>query len=644
MINQTYKGNKGTYIAARELGRGGEGQVFEITNDTTNVLKIYSEPLSNRKIQKLRVMSAMANNQILAYAAWPIDIVTDYKGNVCGFIMRKLINYVPLHMLFNPMDRKKLFPDKGYSFLIHVARNLATAFHTLHIQGFVIGDVNESNILINNQGMVAFIDCDSFQVKDGNTYFFCEVGVPRYTAPELLQLSSFENTLRTFSTDSFSMAILIFQLLFLGRHPFAGRNLSNEDIDEETAIKRKLFAYSLYNTTKQLLPPKDALDISYLSRELQLLFHNSFESEANRPKPEVWIRDLDNYLKGIKTCTKSKVHNYPSQFQSCIWCDFKEKRNILFFIDDSLVNQGYELGNIESFINGFKVEKLVFPAIALTTHPITTATPIDNKYARGKVYNRLIPALVFVASLALIFIGPWYILIGVAFTLIVNESLPWKKEIKAELQRRNNEVSVTRSKLDASLKSYQSPNELLTYNKTIQLLEQTILKFKSLPSQLQTKKREMEEEVYNQQLHSFLMNYDVRSHTIPSFGPTRKLSLYNAGIKTASDVSQLKNKKVQGIGDTYTQVLFSWQRQIISQFTYHPDNHLLQQKYLLIVNEIDRSKKQLEEDIKRIHKDTLYLKSNITNNQNRLRIYIEELNKHVYQAEADLKAFQKVAA
>ena len=91
MINQIYKGNKGTYTTARELGRGGEGLVFELANDSANVLKLYSEPLSNRKIQKLRVMSAMANNQILAYAAWPIDVVTDNKNNVCGFVMKKLV-------------------------------------------------------------------------------------------------------------------------------------------------------------------------------------------------------------------------------------------------------------------------------------------------------------------------------------------------------------------------------------------------------------------------------------------------------------------------------------------------------------------------------------------------------------------------
>lgn len=133
--------------------------------------------------------------------------------------MKKLVAFVPLHMLFSPMDRKKVFPDKGYNFLIHVARNLATAFHQVHQLGIIAGDVNEANVLVSKTGMVALIDCDSFQIKNGNRYHFCEVGIPRYTPPELLERGSFDQVVRTENTDSFSLATLIFQLLFLGRAP-----------------------------------------------------------------------------------------------------------------------------------------------------------------------------------------------------------------------------------------------------------------------------------------------------------------------------------------------------------------------------------------------------------------------------------------
>ena len=169
MSNQFYKGQKNNYTVLRELGKGGEGTVYELAGNTSLVLKVYTEPLAEKKARKLGIMAGMYNPRIEEYAAWPVDVVTDNRNIVVGFAMTKLVDYYPLHMLFSPMDRKKIFPDKGYNFLVHVARNLAAAFQSLHSAGLVVGDVNEGNILVNARGMVAFIDCDSFQLNLPNT-------------------------------------------------------------------------------------------------------------------------------------------------------------------------------------------------------------------------------------------------------------------------------------------------------------------------------------------------------------------------------------------------------------------------------------------------------------------------------------------
>lgn len=51
--------------------------------------------------------------------------------------------------------------------------------------------------------------------------FHCDVGVPLWTPPEL-QGRDFRGLTRTKNHDRFGLAVLMFQLLFMGRHPFAG--------------------------------------------------------------------------------------------------------------------------------------------------------------------------------------------------------------------------------------------------------------------------------------------------------------------------------------------------------------------------------------------------------------------------------------
>ena len=75
-------------------------------------------------------------------------------------------------------------------------------------------------------------------------------------------------------------------------------------IDEETAIKQHLFAYSQTESRRKLTPPADSLPITYLSQELIGSFHRAFEQERNRPGPAEWIQALDSFGKMIIKCKK----------------------------------------------------------------------------------------------------------------------------------------------------------------------------------------------------------------------------------------------------------------------------------------------------------------------------------------------------
>ena len=135
--------------------------------------------------------------------------------------MPRILGHLEIHHLYSVAQRKKDFPEADLGFLLHTARNCAIAFEAVHGHGHVVGDVNQKNVMVSKKGIVAFVDCDSFQVAEGARIFRCGVGVPEYTPPEL-HGKNFASLDRAANHDLFGLAVLVFHLLMMGRHPFSG--------------------------------------------------------------------------------------------------------------------------------------------------------------------------------------------------------------------------------------------------------------------------------------------------------------------------------------------------------------------------------------------------------------------------------------
>jgi DNA-binding helix-hairpin-helix protein with protein kinase domain len=644
MTPRAYNGIKNIpYTPGRKIGQGGEGTVFEVQENFSLVVKIYNEALSTDKTEKLLYMASIANDELTRFAAWPLDVVRDHNMKVCGFIMKKLVGFVPMHSLFSPMERKKLFPDRGYNFLVHVARNLATAFHKIHELGIVIGDVNEANILVNTNGLISLIDCDSFQVKNGSRYHFCEVGIPRYTPPELLERGSFTNVIRTENTDSFSLATLIFQLLFLGRAPFTGINLSREDFDEEKAIKAREFAYSLQHNNKKLLPAKNSLELKSLTPAVINDFHAAFEGTGIRPTPRQWAADLDELGKQMIMCPHSKIHFYPRTMRACPWCQFEHKTGIFYFLDDSHLKSIPELNNLEQFINGFKLDRLEIKKLT-ENYAVGNLrpNPINNKLTATRKLNRSIFFSILALTILAFMLDGWeYGAVGLIFMFVFYLLSPMKKELNKELAERKKKFDSLLTQLRAVIKKHNNSTEFKKYNQSSAQLVDYISAYRNLPQTFAANKKKIEEKYYNAQYYLYLQPFDILHETIPNFGPAKKKLIYNKGIKNAADIGKLNTTKISGIGPKNIQVLFDWQRQIGSGFTYVPDFTAINKDISAAINEIAVKRRRLEIDITHEYRNvgTLQAKVNVTS-QGLQRQYTD-LALKVYQADLDLKAFQK---
>ena len=238
------------------IGQGGEGCIYEIDGDLSLVAKVYHKtPLTEDQYCKLELMVARQTASLMEIAAWPTAILRDQNGNEpCGLLMPKVDKSRQLHELYGTTNRRLHFPEVRWHHLLLAARNLAVAFHTLHEQGIVVGDVNQGNLMVNHNYNIRFIDCDSFQIIDGEKTYYCPVVTPHFTPPEL-QSKKLDGIPRTIDHDGFGLAVLIFHLVFVGRHPFAGRFRGEGDLLIEAAIAERRFAFSRDQAATMMEPP-----------------------------------------------------------------------------------------------------------------------------------------------------------------------------------------------------------------------------------------------------------------------------------------------------------------------------------------------------------------------------------------------------
>src|SRR3954471_14768895 len=321
----------------QQFGRGGEGAVYEIDGQPSLLAKVYHKrPLPEEQVAKIQAMVSCWSNALETIAAWPKSILFDpVSRKPCGLLMSKMEGARQLHELYGTTNRRRHFPDAGWHHMVLAARNTAAAFQTLHSGSIVVGDVNQGNLLVDKGMCVRMIDCDSFQLTAAGRTFNCPVGTPHFTPPEL-QSQKLRHVERTVCHDRFGLAVLIFHLLFVGRHPFAGRFRGVGDLSIEKAIAERRFAFSNNRSETLVDPPPASLLLSDLPESLGELFERAFRCKeadgSDRPGAREWGHELDLLLKRRKICSFDSAHIYFSGLDECPWCRIEDSGGPSFFV------------------------------------------------------------------------------------------------------------------------------------------------------------------------------------------------------------------------------------------------------------------------------------------------------------------------
>jgi hypothetical protein len=311
------------------LARGGEATIFSLTQRPDQVAKVYHQPTALHGLKLAAMLAAPPSDPMAASGhvsiAWPLDrlLAPDETGACLGYIMPRVHKARLLLEFYNPRARLKQCPLFNYTYLLRTARNLAAAVRAIHQRGYVIGDLNESNVLVSNTALVTLVDTDSFQVRGPTQVHRCPVGKPEYTPPEL-QGVRFSEIDRAPEHDAFALAVLIFQLLMQGIHPFAGRFTGQGD--PASLAERIAAGHWPYAQARQVpyAPSPHAPPLAVLPPLVQNLMRRCFEEghaqPALRPPAAAWHSVLQHAEKDLTTCPANEQHVYHRGLDACPWC------------------------------------------------------------------------------------------------------------------------------------------------------------------------------------------------------------------------------------------------------------------------------------------------------------------------------------
>lgn len=313
------------------LGKGGEGEVYEITNPPnyhSKVAKIFfKDKRTQERKQKLEYLihnppQIEDNGHI--FLIWPLELI--YENNdFVGFVMPKAEG-IDLEVLgddsflqypeYQNLGWEKFaFSNPNFMIIrLQIAYNVCAAVAAVHAKKeYVLVDLKPTNIKINQQGLISIIDLDSIQVvKNGRLLYSSKVATPEYSPPEA------NNTnVKKESWDRFSLAVILYRIL-VGIHPFSGTLKPPHD---NLTLFQDLIQKGFYPHGKNKDKFEKIHDAHYLlqrySPEINEMFKKVFDDYLFQPDQRPSAKEWANVL-----TIKPEINSFQADKNFVLYNDF----------------------------------------------------------------------------------------------------------------------------------------------------------------------------------------------------------------------------------------------------------------------------------------------------------------------------------
>lgn len=252
---------------SKRISNGAEGMVFN-TNDPKLVAKIYHKgvitPLRWGKLTKMVSMGIKSIG-----ICWPQDLLF-YKGVPVGYTMMIGKGKTLGNVFDGPDAMVNNFPKWKRDDIVDTLLDLLEKYIYLHLNNIIAGDIQMKNALLYSSSSIYLIDMDSCQVDN----LPCPVGTEDFTDPRLWG-KNFSGFLRKLEDEDYSIAMLVFSILFCGLHPYATRK-GAETLREE--IISMNFPYTLDNSSNEHIPMGGYDHIwEYLPEKIRVMLYRVFK-------------------------------------------------------------------------------------------------------------------------------------------------------------------------------------------------------------------------------------------------------------------------------------------------------------------------------------------------------------------------------
>ncbi|HEL3864206.1 hypothetical protein [Stenotrophomonas maltophilia] len=308
----------------RLLKSGGAGSVFTLKERPREVAKLYHSakdvPFYERKLRAMLELqpdlpTLREGGRERVQIAWPTGLLRDRGGRFIGFSMPILDVSATTdleHVLQERQARVEKLPT-GLGAKMTLAANLAATLAALHRCQHYVVDLKPLNVRFYRDSLfIAMLDCDGFSIQGKDERFPAGQVTTDYLAAEFQQRGVTPGEEE--AQDRFALAVIVFQLLNSGLHPYAGRPQGGDvPNDLPGRIAARLYPYGRRGISRLLPAPVSGHEM--FPPALRDLFDRAFSAQPQRrPSAQEWSSLLMGYAQRsggqLVACSQDASHQH----------------------------------------------------------------------------------------------------------------------------------------------------------------------------------------------------------------------------------------------------------------------------------------------------------------------------------------------